>query len=236
MLSDCLSNVQVVSEMTIYIYGDSNTEGYDPFGFPDYMYPEDRVWTSILQRELGEDFRVVADGVCGRCIPDDGYPLDLLVRRIRREMPVDVFAVMLGTNDYLNSRDGSIRAVAEDMRLFVTRLREKFAEEGQSGATSGPTSDSQPAGSRPGGESGLPKIVIIIPPKIRIPGLFSMTFEEFDVAWHDAFSEVCEETGCIPANAVSLDLPLAADGVHLSLEGHRVLGESAAEFVRNLTV
>ena len=63
-----------------------------------------------------------------------------------------------------------------------------------------------------------------------------MTFEEFDAAWHDAFSEVCEETGCIPADAASLDLPLAADGVHLSLEGHRVLGESAAEFVRNLTV
>ena len=201
--------------MTIYIYGDSNTEGYDPFGFPDYMYPEDRVWTSILQRELGEDFRVVADGVCGRGIPDDGYPLDLLVRRIRREMPVDVFAVMLGTNDYLNSRDGNIRAVAEDMRLFVTRLREKLAEEGQ---------------------HTLPKIVIVTPPKIRIPGLFSMTFEEFDAAWHDAFSEVCEETGCIPADAASLDLPLAADGVHLSLEGHRVLGERAAEFVRNLTV
>ena len=201
--------------MTIYIYGDSNTEGYDPFGFPDYMYPEDRVWTSILQRELGEDFRVVADGVCGRCIPDDGYPLDLLVRRIRREMPVDVFAVMLGTNDYLNSRDGNIRAVAEDMRLFVTRLREKLAEEGQ---------------------HTLPKIVIVIPPKIRIPGLFSMTFEEFDAAWHDAFFAVCEETGCIPADAASLDLPLAADGVHLSLEGHKLLGESAAEFVRNLTV
>ena len=201
--------------MTIYIYGDSNTEGYDPFGFPDYMYPEDRVWTSILQRELGEDFRVVADGVCGRCIPDDGYPLDLLVRRIRREMPVDVFAVMLGTNDYLNSRDGSIRAVAEDMRLFVTRLREKLAEEGQ---------------------HILPTIVIVTPRKIRIPGLFSMTFDEFDADWHDAFSEVCEETGCIPADAASLDLPLAADGVHLSLEGHRVLGERAAEFVRNLTV
>ena len=201
--------------MTIYIYGDSNTEGYDPFGFPDYMYPEEKVWTSILQRELGDDFRVVADGVCGRCIPDDGYPLDLLVRRIRREMPVDVFAVMLGTNDYLNSRDGNIRAVTEDMRLFVTRLREKLAAEGQ---------------------HTLPKVVIIIPPKIRIPGLFSMTFEEFDAAWNDAFSKVCEETGCIPADAASLDLPLAADGVHLSLEGHRLLGESAAEFVRNLTV
>ena len=228
--------------MTIYIYGDSNTEGYDPFGFPDYMYPEDRVWTSILQRELGDDFRVVADGVCGRCIPDDGYPLDLLVRRIRREMPVDVFAVMLGTNDYLNSRDGNIRAVAEDMRLFVTRLREKLAaEEGQSGAAGGLTSDSQSSDSLAAvsgfeGEDILPKIVIVTPPKIRIPGLFSMTFEEFDAAWHDAFSEVCEETGCIPADAASLDLPLAADGVHLSLEGHRVLGESAAEFVRNLTV
>ena len=222
--------------MTIYIYGDSNTEGYDPFGFPDYMYPEDRVWTSILQRELGDDFRVVADGVCGRCIPDDGYPLDLLVRRIRREMPIDVFAVMLGTNDYLNSRDGNIRAVAEDMRLFVTRLREKLAEEGQHSAAGSLINDSQAAGSGFEGEDILPKIVIVIPPKIRIPGLFSMTFEEFDAAWHDAFSEVCEETGCIPADAASLDLPLAADGVHLSLEGHRLLGESAAEFVRNLTV
>ena len=222
--------------MTIYIYGDSNTEGYDPFGFPDYMYPEEKVWTSILQRELGEDFRVVADGVCGRCIPDDGYPLDLLVRRIRREMPVDVFAVMLGTNDYLNSRDGNIRAVAEDMRLFVTRLREELAEEGQHSAAGSLINDSQAAGSGFEGEDILPKIVIVIPPKIRIPGLFSMTFEEFDEAWHDAFSAVCEETGCIPADAASLDLPLAADGVHLSLEGHRVLGESAAEFVRNLTV
>ena len=203
--------------MKIYIYGDSNTEGYDPFGYPDYFYPEESIWPRILQRELGDGFQVVSDGVCGRCIPDEGYPMDLLVRRMRREMPIDIFAVMLGTNDYLNMRQGDVRIVAESMRLFVTELREKFAEEE----------------SQSGNGNALPEIIIIYPPRIRIPGLSPLSFQEQDEAWRKAFSAVCEKTGCIMADATSLELPLAADGVHLSMEGHKMLGERAAEFVRH---
>ena len=49
----------------IYFYGDSNTHGYDPFDFYAGRYPEELVWTNIVQREL-DGWRVTADVMNGR--------------------------------------------------------------------------------------------------------------------------------------------------------------------------
>lgn len=49
---------------TILCYGDSNTWGYNPDG--SGRYPKHIRWTSVLQKELGENFDVIPEGLNGR--------------------------------------------------------------------------------------------------------------------------------------------------------------------------
>ena len=49
----------------ILCYGDSNTWGWIP-GKPDCRHPYKKRWTGILQKKLGEDYRVIEAGLNGR--------------------------------------------------------------------------------------------------------------------------------------------------------------------------
>ena len=51
----------------ILCYGDSNTWGYKPV--TGERYDEDERFTGVLARELGEDYRVVEEGLVGRYLP-----------------------------------------------------------------------------------------------------------------------------------------------------------------------
>jgi lysophospholipase L1-like esterase len=76
---------------TILFYGDSNTYGFDPRGWFSERY--DRPWPMILQASL-DTWNILSDGLNGRTVPDD---LTWVKRDL--EQDIDIFAVMLGTND-----------------------------------------------------------------------------------------------------------------------------------------
>ena len=84
-------------------FGDSNTWGYDPATRTRHAY-EDR-WTSVLQSSLGDDYRIVAEGLNGRTATfDDPVEGDRNGRRhlhilLDSHAPLDLVIVMLGTND-----------------------------------------------------------------------------------------------------------------------------------------
>ena len=83
----------------IYIYGDSNVYGYDPRDPFGGNYPDRVIWTNVLQTLLGDSCHVIADGMNGRVITQEGYSLSLLKSHLAAEAPLSMFAVMLGTND-----------------------------------------------------------------------------------------------------------------------------------------
>ncbi len=47
----------------IVAFGDSNTWGYDPA--TGARFPRAQRWPSVLERELGTDFEVIAEGLNG---------------------------------------------------------------------------------------------------------------------------------------------------------------------------
>ena len=49
-----------------FIFGDSNTYGYDPREFSDERYPEEERWTTILQKQLKDSWELIPDGLNGR--------------------------------------------------------------------------------------------------------------------------------------------------------------------------
>ena len=100
--------------MRILCFGDSNTYGYDPRGyFGDRYSTEDR-WVDLLAKQTG--WEVINAGANGREIPRNPYALRLL----SEQAPVDIFLVMLGTNDLLQSATAEEAAIL--MQNFLNPL------------------------------------------------------------------------------------------------------------------
>lgn len=91
--------------MKVMCFGDSNTWGYDPCAKFGESY--DRRWTDILADMTG--WTVINEGVNGREVPDEPaiVPQD-----------VDLFLVMLGTNDLLQL--DTPEAAAQRMSHFLS--------------------------------------------------------------------------------------------------------------------
>ena len=100
--------------MRILCFGDSNTYGYDPRGyFGDRYGAEDR-WVDLLAKQTGHE--CINAGSNGREIPRNPYALRLLTEHA----PVDIFLVMLGTNDLLQG--ATAKEAATRMDAFLEPL------------------------------------------------------------------------------------------------------------------
>lgn len=100
--------------MRVLCFGDSNTYGYDPRGFSGGRYDAADRWVDLLAKQTG--WEVFNLGANGREIPRNGAPLSLL----DEYAPVDIFLVMLGTNDLLQSTTAS--EAAARMEAFLNSL------------------------------------------------------------------------------------------------------------------
>ena len=100
--------------MRILCFGDSNTYGYDPRGYLDDRYATEDRWPDLLAMQTG--WEVINDGANGREIPRNPYALRLL----SEHAPVDIFLVMLGTNDLLQG--ASAKEAAARMEAFLHPL------------------------------------------------------------------------------------------------------------------
>ena len=100
--------------MRILCFGDSNTYGYDPRGYFGGRYDEKNRWVDLLAQQTGQE--VINLGANGREIPRNPYALRLLAEHA----PVDIFLVMLGTNDLLQGATAEITAAR--MEAFLHPL------------------------------------------------------------------------------------------------------------------
>lgn len=100
--------------MRILCFGDSNTYGYDPRGYFGDRYDAEDRWVDLLAEQTGHEcFNL---GANGREIPRNPYALRLLAEHA----PVDVFLVVLGTNDLLQGATAAVAAAR--MENFLTPL------------------------------------------------------------------------------------------------------------------
>lgn len=86
----------------ILCFGDSNTFGTNPSGG---RWPRNRRWPGILQEKLGPDFYVIEEGLGGRTtvladpLEGDKNGRVHLALALHSHRPLDLVALMLGTND-----------------------------------------------------------------------------------------------------------------------------------------
>ena len=182
--------------MKLMFYGDSNTFGFDPADFWGGRYDKNKIWTTLLQK-AHPDWKVYNCGQNGREIPHSKMQYDFLDRDLLKLGPLDLFAVMLGSNDLFCMVDPTAEAIAARMRelLFFVRDHPAVTEE--------------------------TKILLIAPAQIRMGAGFGRTIEEAAIGLGPAMKKLAEEQKTEFADAWEWNISLASDGVHFSLEGHR---------------
>lgn len=202
----------------VFFYGDSNTYGYDPAFYTGGRYPRRSRWTTLLAERLEGTWEVAADGMPGRMIPRAGRGADMVLDSWRAEMPVDLFAVMLGTNDLLSMRTPDAAAVAAKMENLIRCAQESLAA----------------------------KILLIAPPQIRFTDpsctqpfvqgtqTYARQCLEQSTVLAQYYKDIAARCGVFYADASSWDLALAFDGVHLSLEANAVFARELEKVIRRL--
>lgn len=108
---------------TVLCFGDSNTFGTNS-ELPGERVPWDKRWTGVLQTLLGEEWRVIEEGLGGRTTVFDD-PLSpnrcgiaALPMLLDTHSPLDAIIVMLGTNDW----KARFAALPDDVAAGVGRI------------------------------------------------------------------------------------------------------------------
>ncbi len=203
----------------ILFYGDSNTYGYDPRSFFGGRYPENVRWTGILKRLLAPETAVYADGMNGRQVPASEDAIRAAEWNLLRVGPVNLFAVMLGSNDLLDSRDSAEKMV----RVTASRLR-NFLEKIENLNRGG------------GGCSGSPvrKVLVISPPQIEAGSWGSDALEQERKMLSEAFRMIADQNGWSFVDSALWQCGLSPDGVHLTAAGHKCFADHMAKAIAGL--
>ncbi len=196
----------------VLFYGDSNTYGYDPYGNNGFRYTTEVRWTNQLQELVKDSWTILADGMNGREIPASGYGMQPMDQTILNCLPLDVFAIMLGSNDILNMAVPDVGRVTSKMDRLIGHVK-KLCD-----VPIGPNA-----------------ILLLAPPAIDPKGIFGQYAAAAEQLAR-SYDRLAEKWDILFADAGSLGLEMTSDGVHLSENGHREFAVQMAELLKNLPI
>ena len=215
------------AQKQIMVYGDSNTWGWKPADpvVPTTRYPLRRTWPHVMQASLGSKrYNTVVEGLSGRTTDaDDPQMPQLEIRRQRSRgatahpglhMPLNLVAIMLGTNDTKAHLNRSPARIAEGARKLVRIVK-------SSGRFFGTGTYPYPA----------PTVLLIAPPPlgdVSALGDFFAGAPEKSRQLAAAYRQVARSEGVSFFNAGSVISTDGIDGVHLTAQAHRTLGRAVA--------
>lgn len=194
------------------IYGDSLLYGFDPeSGHKGGRYPEDLRVTGILERELTNWEFVIATKV-GRCIPSMDFELEEFEGILKSTGDIDLFAVMLGTNDYLSYSKPDVERVSARMRKFLMGLLDRASY-----------------------ISGRTKVLLIAPPCLNFrDDIYYKKFTTLDGRLSKVLKDLAKDLNVYFVDSGSITLPVGKDGIHLTLEAQEPLAKLLISVIKKL--
>ncbi len=201
----------------IVAFGDSNTWGYDPA--TGARFPRAQRWPSVLERELGADFEVIAEGLNGRTtVHDDPIEpyrcgADALPSCIMSHMPLDLLIVALGCNDLKKRFSVSAFDIAESAARLIAIARAYGVGPG--------------AGRQRSCSSRRPRSLELT--------AFAEMFEggtEKSRLLGQRYGDVAKREGVAFLNAGAVIRCSDLDGIHYEADEHERLGRATAEAAR----
>jgi len=220
-------------ERTVLCYGDSNTWGsiprWEDSDLPSERYDENTRWTRVAQKQLGDAYELIEEGLGGRTTiysPANApwkNGKDYLLPCLMSHRPLDLVVIMLGTNDL----HLSYRLEEEDLGKGIRELIEIIQ-----------------ANKKPGRNVEPPKILVLAPIEVRPsdPKGRVKVYDNFYREWGAYLSKqyprvykaIADEYGCYFLNAADYAQPGPGDGVHFTPESHVALGQAVAEKIRGI--
>lgn len=202
---------------TVLCFGDSNTYGTPPMKSlsDDQRFDERTRWPRLMASLLGDNFRIIEEGLGGRTTvfddPIEGQNRNgarFLDGLIRSHRPIDLLIIMLGTNDQKKRFDVG----AQDIALGAGKLLDIAIHSGF-----------------------VSQMLLVAPPKVTENGCLAEMFAgakaKSDVlAKH--MNYVAKSRGAAFLDAASHIETDPIDGVHLSAESHKILGKIMATEVQ----
>ena len=200
----------------IVCYGDSNTFGYSPKN--GIRYDEKIRWTSILQKILGTEYRVINEGMCDRTAFVDN-PNGLLFSTqkyfpefISKSENIDVLILWIGTNDLMFQYNLPLNAAEKGLKNLINLAQTKV------------------------------KKIIIIPPLILneniFNGYFKNKFDETSIAKSKEigiiYKNLAEKHNCGYFDINKFVKPSEIDGLHYEENSHKVIAENLAQLFKSI--
>lgn len=183
--------------MRILCFGDSNTYGFDPRSYLGDRYAAEDRWTDILAKKT--PWEVINAGANGREIPRNPYALRLL----SQHAPVDVFLVMLGTNDLLQGASAS--EAAGRMEAFLNPLLPHCKT----------------------------ILLVSPPPMKRGAWVPTDALAAESLQLAEAYQALAQKLGIPFADTRGWNIELAFDGVHFTGEGHHTFASQLINYFNN---
>ncbi|MEP3299991.1 MAG: SGNH/GDSL hydrolase family protein [Pseudoruegeria sp.] len=215
-----------MTEKRIMCFGDSLTWGWVPVieGVPTTRYPADVRWTGVMQRQLGEDYIVIEEGLSARTtsLNDPTDPrLDgsaYLPSALASHFPLDLVIIMLGTNDTKAYFHRTPFEVAAGISKLV----------GQVLSSAGGVGTIYPA----------PQVLIVAPPPLTpmphayFQSLFGGAHKKTS-AFSKQYADLADFMKVEFFDAGSVISTDGVDGIHFTEENNAVLGKALAQKIRD---
>lgn len=202
---------------TILCYGDSNTFGSATVERPDGRYAYEERWTGVLAASLSSPWRVIEEGLPGRTTvrddPVEGEILNgktYLLSCLLSHRPLDVVAIMLGSNELKARFNVSAWDIAEGVGTLVNIVR--MAAVGRKG--------------------GTPEVLVIAPPPVQqaLPlcaEMFAGAYEK-SLQFAERYAALATNRNTHFLDAGSVINSSKIDGLHFDPEAHFALGQAVA--------
>ena len=211
-------------QKNILCFGDSNTHGYN--SKTGGRFDVNERWTKLLQKNLGDDYYIIEEGLSGRTtsFEDPVFEglcgLNVIYPCMMSHEPLDLVIIMLGTNDTKDRFNANSFIIGKGLE----RLAQK-------------TIDTHAAW------RGAPNVLLIAPPPIHpdyaktaVAGEMGDKCVERSRGLAKEFKDVADRLHChfLDAGSIHGIEMYPYDWMHLSLESHKLLADELTKVMKEI--
>ena len=207
----------------ILCFGDSNTWGYIS-GTDHLRFNETERWTKLLQKKLGSEFEIIEEGLNSRTLfSDDLRPgkegrngFKYLKPCMDSHDKLDIIILMLGTNELKFEFNNSAEDILDMLKMYIEFI----------------------SGYKSQIDGSTPKLIISGLPIVTETTDYCNAKNKYinahnkSIKLNELLKNYCKSNNILFIE--NSELETGVDGVHLTLESHKLLANKLCNAVKNL--